>query len=140
EGFLRISENAIINANYLRARLKPYFYEKIDRFCMHEWVLSAEKQVKENNVRALDIAKKLIDMGYHPPTIYFPLIVSEAMMIEPTETESKQTIDEFIDAMIEIAESAKSNPDRIKNTPKTTPVTRLDETIAARKPNTADLG
>ncbi len=138
EGFRRVSANAVLNANYIRARLKPYFFEKYDRPCMHECVLSAKLQA-EAGVHALDIAKSLIDRGYHPPTMYFPMIVPEALMIEPTETESKETIDGFIAAMIEIAEKVKTDPDSLRQAPVTTPVGRLDETAAARKPRLAEL-
>jgi len=98
---------------------------------MHEFVISAQKQ-KERGVSALDIAKRLLDFGFHPPTIYFPLIVKEAMMIEPTETESRETLDEFIDAMRKIANEAEQKPEKVKNAPYTTPVLRLDEVKAAR--------
>ncbi len=109
-----------------------------DAVCKHECVFSASRQAA-GGVRALDIAKALIDRGYHPPTVYFPLIVPEAMMIEPTETESKETLDEFVEAMIEIAQQAKDAPDSFAACPKTTPVTRLDETRAARQPDLAYL-
>jgi len=99
---------------------------------MHEFVLSANKQ-KEKGVRALDIAKRLLDFGFHPPTIYFPLIVEEAMMIEPTETESKETLDKFMEAMIKIAKEAEENPDTVKNAPHNLPISRLDEVKAARE-------
>jgi glycine dehydrogenase subunit 2 len=138
EGFKRAGENAVLNANYMRAKLAPYYAQRFDRICMHECVLSATPQA-EKGVHALDIAKGLIDRGFHPPTMYFPLIVPEALMIEPTETESKETMDKFIDAMIELAELAESNPDAVTQCPLTTPVKRLDETQAARKPVVADL-
>ncbi|MFA7183589.1 MAG: aminomethyl-transferring glycine dehydrogenase subunit GcvPB [Victivallales bacterium] len=138
EGLKRISENAVLSANYMRVRLAPYFDQKVDRPCMHECVLSAAPQAKKG-VHALDMAKALIDRGFHPPTMYFPLIVNEALMIEPTETESKETLDEFIDALIEIAELVDTDPDSILAAPVTTPVKRLDETSAARKPNLADI-
>lgn len=133
EGLIEVSEKAVLNANYIMAKLKPYYYLPYDRTCMHEAVFSAKKQVIKG-VHALDIAKSLIDRGFHPPTIYFPLVVEEAIMIEPTETESKQDIDLFIEAMIEIAKLAETDPDKIKNTPVTTPVSRPDETKAAREP------
>jgi glycine dehydrogenase subunit 2 len=136
EGLKRVSENAVINANYIRAKLLPYFDQKFSRECMHECVFSATKQT-EKGVHALDIAKALIDRGFHPPTMYFPLIVPEALMIEPTETESKEEMDSFINAMIEIAELAETDPEAITSCPKTTPVKRLDETAAARKPDLA---
>jgi glycine dehydrogenase subunit 2 len=138
EGCKRVSENAVLNANYARVKLAGHYKQAYDRVCMHECVLSATAQA-EKGVHALDIAKALIDRGYHPPTMYFPLIVPEALMIEPTETESKETIDDFIAAMLEIAGKVDSAPDEIKSCPKTTPVRRLDETTAAREPNLAAL-
>lgn len=136
EGFVRVSENAVLNANYIRVKLKDYYDQKYDRPCMHECVFSATRQA-ENGVHALDIAKALLDRGFHPPTMYFPLIVPEALMIEPTETESIEEMDEFIAAMIEIAELAGKNPEAVTSCPKSTPVGRLDETLAARKPDLA---
>ena len=138
EGLLRVSENAVLNANYVLARLKDHYELPYDRLCMHECVLSASRQA-EHGVRALDIAKALIDRGMHPMTVYFPLIVPEAMMIEPTETESAETLDAFIEAMIEIAELAEADPGQVTRCPQTTPVGRLDETLAARKPDVAAL-
>lgn len=134
EGLVEAAEMAVLNANYCRAKLKKYYDQAFDKMCMHECVFSASRQVK-NGVHALDIAKYLIDKGYHPPTIYFPLIVKEALMIEPTETESKETLDEFIDVMIEIARLAEENPSAVKNAPINMPIKRLDETKAAREPN-----
>lgn len=131
EGLQRVSGNAVLNANYIKEKLKKYYDLPYDRTCMHECVLSASKQAAKG-VRAIDIAKRLIDFGFHPPTIYFPLIVKEAMMIEPTETESRETIDAFIETMIRIAEEAETNPDIFKDSPVATPVTRLDETAAAK--------
>jgi glycine dehydrogenase subunit 2 len=131
QGLIEVSENAVLSTNYIRAKLKKYFYIPYDKICMHEFVISA-KTLVERGVRAIDIAKFLIDKGIHPPTIYFPLIVPEAIMIEPTETESKETLDNFIDIMKEISRLAQEDPDKIINTPKTTPVNRLDETKAAR--------
>jgi glycine dehydrogenase subunit 2 len=138
EGVKRVSENAVLNANYIRTKLAPYFDQKYNRHCMHECVFSAQRQT-ENGVHALDIAKALIDRGFHPPTMYFPLIVPEALMIEPTETESKDDIDKFIDAMIEIAGLAESNPEKVTECPLTTPVKRMNETQAAREPDLAAL-
>lgn len=138
EGLRRVSENAVLNANYLRVRLKNHYRSAFDRVCLHECVLSADRQA-EKGIRALDVAKALIDRGFHPPTIYFPLIVPEALMIEPTETESKETLDAFVDAMIEIAELAESDPEKLKQAPVTAPVRRLDEARAARKPDLAGL-
>ncbi len=133
EGLRRVSETAVLNANYIMNRLKEHFLLPYDRVCMHEFVLSAQKQ-KEKGVAALDIAKRLLDFGYHPPTIYFPLIVREAMMIEPTETESRETLDEFIEAMLLIAKEAEEDPEKVKGAPYTTPISRLDEAKAARSP------
>ena len=133
EGLISVSEHAVLNANYIRARLKGYYELPYDRVCMHECVFSASRQ-KRYGIRALDIAKYLIDKGFHPPTIYFPTVVKEALMIEPTETESKETLDKFISAMIEIANLAKERPQALKDAPKTAPVKRLDEVKAAREP------
>ncbi len=138
EGLERVAENAVLNANYIRKKLEGHYELPYPGLCKHECVFSAEKQM-EHGIHALDIAKGLIDMGYHPPTIYFPLIVKEALMIEPTETESKETIDAFVGAMIEIARLARSEPEKLKAAPVTTPVGRLDETAAARNPNIACL-
>jgi glycine dehydrogenase subunit 2 len=115
-------------------RLKAHYYLPYERICQHEFVISAKWQKDKYGVKALDIAKRLIDYGFHPPTIYFPLIVEEALMIEPTETESKETLDAFCDAMIAIAKECETDPDLVKNAPHTTPVKRLDETRAARQP------
>ena len=132
EGLKRMAETAVLNANYLLARLRPHYKVPFDRRCMHEFVLSAAPQAKKG-VKALDIAKGLIDRGIHPPTMYFPGIVPEALMIEPTETESKETLDAFVDAMIEIARLADEDPDALHRAPTTTPVGRLDEVAAARR-------
>ena len=132
-GLKKASQMAVLNANYVMAQLKQYYHLQYDRHCMHECVLDATIQLKKFGVRTLDIAKRLLDYGYHPPTIYFPLIVHEALMIEPTETESKETLDEFIKVMIAIAKEAETQPDVVKNAPTTTPVGRLDEVKAARE-------
>lgn len=134
-GLKRAAEMAVLNANYVKEILKPYYDLPYDRICMHECVFSGKKQVAESGVHTTDIAKRLIDYHYHPPTIYFPLIVPEAIMIEPTETENKETLDNFCAAMIAIAREAKENPQRVKDAPLTTPVKRLDEVLAARKPD-----
>jgi glycine dehydrogenase subunit 2 len=134
EGIRKNTEAAILNANYLRAKLKDRFHVAIDEPCMHECIFTAANQ-KPKGVRTLDIAKRLLDFGFHPPTIYFPLIVEEAMMIEPTETESKQTLDQFIVAMRAIADEAERDPEKLQHAPYTTPVRRLDEVKAAREPN-----
>ena len=138
EGLANVSELAVLNANYIRHRLKDYFDLPHDQRCMHEVVFSASRQA-DKGVHALDIAKALIDRGFHPMTIYFPLIVSEAMMIEPTETESLETIEAFCDVMIELAKLAEDQPERFKDFPTTTPVSRLDETKAARQIDVACL-
>lgn len=131
-GLIEASETAVLNANYVRCKLKDHYDIAYDKVCMHECVFSAQRQT-EKGVHALDIAKALIDRGYHPPTIYFPLIVKEALMIEPTESESKETLDEFIKVMIEIAVLTDTDPQAIQHAPKTTPVGRLDEAKAARE-------
>ncbi|MEF3303509.1 aminomethyl-transferring glycine dehydrogenase subunit GcvPB [Paenibacillus sp. GYB003] len=133
EGLRQVSENAVLNANYMMKRLAPYYDVPFNRPCKHEFVMSGKRQ-KKLGVRTLDIAKRLLDFGYHPPTIYFPLNVEECIMIEPTETESKETLDGFIDTMIQIAQEAEQNPELVVNAPYTTVVKRLDETQAARKP------
>jgi glycine dehydrogenase subunit 2 len=134
EGLRAVSENAVLNANYLLAQLKGAYDLPYARTCMHEFVLSARRQ-RAHGVRALDVAKRLIDYGYHPPTIYFPLVVEEAMMIEPTETEGKETLDAFAETMLRIAEEARERPDLLHEAPHHTPVRRLDEVAAARRPN-----
>ncbi len=134
EGLTRVSEYAVLNANYILSRLKGYYKPAFNKRCMHECVFSASRQLKKG-IHALDIAKYLIDKGIHPPTIYFPLIVKEAMMIEPTETESKETIDLFVDIMIEAAKLAETDPKKLTTAPQTMPVKRLDDTKAARDLN-----
>lgn len=134
EGLRSISENAVLNANYLLAKLSEDYHVPYARSCMHEFVLSANQQ-KQNGVRALDIAKRLIDYGFHPPTIYFPLIVEECMMIEPTESETRATLDAFADAMRAIAREARECPELVRAAPSTTLLGRLDEATAARKPD-----
>jgi len=135
EGLKSTTEMAVLNANYIKERLKPYFDLPYDRICMHECVFSGKRQVIEGGVHTSDIAKRLIDFGYHPPTIYFPMIVPEALMIEPTETESRETLDAFCEAMITIAQETKDNPQRVKDAPLNTEVSRMDEVLAARKPD-----
>lgn len=119
EGLREVSEAAVLNANYIKASLKDHYEIPYEQYCKHEFVLSGSKQ-KEHGVRTLDMAKRLLDFGVHPPTIYFPLNVEEGMMIEPTETESKETLDYFIDAMIQIAEEAKNDPDKVLEAPHST--------------------
>ncbi len=133
EGLRKVGENAILNANYLRSRLQQGYEVPYPRTCMHEFVLTARRQ-KALGVRTLDIAKRLIDSGIHPPTVYFPLIVEEAMMIEPTETESKERLDAFADVLLAIAEEAEEDPEMVKAAPVKTVVGRLDEVSAARQP------
>ncbi|MHB8635128.1 MAG: aminomethyl-transferring glycine dehydrogenase subunit GcvPB [Fimbriimonadaceae bacterium] len=127
-----ISRHAVLNANYVQARLKDVLPPAHDRPCMHECVLTAEKYKREHGVRALDISKRLMDYGFHPPTNYFPLIVPEAMMIEPTETETKETLDEFCDAVIAICREAVETPDVLHDAPTSQIVGRLDETAAVK--------
>ncbi len=133
EGLRNNSLTAILNANYLRCRLRETYAPHVDEPCMHECVLSA-KQQKKRGARALDIAKRLLDHGFHPPTVYFPLIVEEALMIEPTETESKTTLDAFAQALLDIDREIDECPDVVRSAPHSTPVGRLDEVTAARRP------
>jgi glycine dehydrogenase subunit 2 len=133
EGLRKATEMAVLNANYLMRRLKDYYYLPYDRPCMHECVFTDRFQEKYH-VSTLDIAKRLIDYGFHPPTIYFPLVVKGALMMEPTETESKESLDRFIETMIEIAKEAEEEPDLLRQAPQRVKVRRLDEVLAARKP------
>ena len=130
------SANAVLNANYMMNKLKKHYLLPHDRKCMHEFVLSGDWQ-KEQGVNTLGIAKRLMDSNFHPPTVYFPLIVHEAIMIEPTESETKERLDEFVNVMIEIANEIKENPDEVLKHPINTPVKKVDETLAARKPDLA---
>ncbi len=134
EGLRETSEQAVLSANYLRQRLKGAFDLPYDRICMHEFVLSGSRQKRESGVRTIDMAKRLLDYGFHPPTVYFPLLVDEALMIEPTETESLGALDAFADAMLAIAAECTADPETVKGAPYTTPVLRLDEARAAREP------
>jgi glycine dehydrogenase subunit 2 len=134
KGLSEISRTAIINANYVRKRLHDVYHVPYDRACMHECVLSAKRQ-KQKDVHAWDIAKRLIDFGMYPPTVNFPLVVEEAIMIEPVESESKEILDAFCEAMIAIAKEVEEDPEKVRQAPHTTPLTRLDEVLAARKPN-----
>jgi glycine dehydrogenase subunit 2 len=137
DGLRDVSENAVLNANYLKARLAEvaeYLPIAYDRICMHEFVLSGRGAKQKLGVKTLDIAKRLLDHGVHPPTVYFPLLVDEALMIEPTETEPKERLDHFADAVKEILEEAARDPEIAKNAPYTTPVRRLDEAAAAKRP------
>ncbi|MDC3413412.1 aminomethyl-transferring glycine dehydrogenase subunit GcvPB [Aquibacillus sp. 3ASR75-11] len=133
EGLKKVSEYAVLNANYMMRRLEGEYSLPFPQHCKHEFVLSGKGQ-KKLGVRTLDIAKRLLDFGYHPPTIYFPLNVEEALMVEPTETESKETLDGFIDTMLQISDEAKENPEIVQEAPHTTVVKRMDEATAARKP------
>jgi glycine dehydrogenase subunit 2 len=128
-----MSEVAVLNANYLLARLKDGYELPFDRLCMHEFVLSARRLKREHGLTALDVAKRLMDYGFHPPTIYFPLIVPEALMIEPTETEAKETLDAFVEAMLAIVREAADSPEELKDAPHHRPVGRLDEVKAAKR-------
>lgn len=139
DGLVEASEQAVLNANYIKERLKGAYELPYDQTCMHEAVFSASRQVA-NGVHAIDIAKFLIDRGYHPPTVYFPLIVKEAVMIEPTETESKATLDAFIEVMLEAATLADEQPEAFAAMPVSMPVTRLDETKAARSQTVCHIG
>jgi glycine cleavage system P protein (glycine dehydrogenase) subunit 2 len=129
-----MSEAAVLNANYVLARLKDAYELPFDRLCMHEFVLSARTLKREHGISALDVAKRLMDYGFHPPTIYFPLIVPEALMIEPTETETRETLDAFCEAMLAIAREAAESPETLHEAPHTRPVKRLDEVRAAKHP------
>lgn len=133
QGLRENTLNAIINANYLRVKLSEAYPPYVDEPCMHECVLSARDQ-KRRGARAMDVAKRLLDYGFHPPTTYFPLIVDEALMVEPTETESKETLDAFIEAMLQIDQEIDENPEAVHTAPESLPVSRLDEVKAAREP------
>src|SRR5439155_26009584 len=128
-----MSEVAVLNANYLLARLKDAYELPFDRLCMHEFVLSARRLKREHGITALDVAKRLMDYEFHPPTVYFPLIVPEALMIEPTETEPKEILDEFVEAMLEISRDAAEPPEPLKEAPHDRPVGRVDEVKAAQR-------
>ena len=134
KGLRQVSEDAVLNANYLKEKLKNTYKLPYDKICMHEFVLSGDLQ-KEKGVNTMGIAKRLMDSNIHPPTVYFPLIVHEAMMIEPTETESKETLDNFIEVMKEINREIDEDPELVLERPVKTPVSRVDETLAARQPN-----
>lgn len=135
ENLKNATEDAVLNANYLKEKLKKYYDLPYDEPCMHEFVLSGERQKHNFGISTLNIAKRLMDSNTHPPTVYFPLIVHEAIMIEPTESETKAKLDEFIDAMISIANECEDDSEKILSAPHTTPVKRVDETLAARHPD-----
>jgi glycine dehydrogenase subunit 2 len=130
----RMSEIAVLNANYMLARLRDGYDLPFERLCMHEFVVSARTLKREHGASALDVAKRLMDYGFHPPTVYFPLVVPEALMIEPTETEAKETLDAFCDALVEIAREAADEPELLKEAPHNRPVRRLDEVRAVKQP------
>jgi len=132
KGLRRVSENAILNANYLMKRLSHYFHIQHQEYCMHEFVMDGTKQKKENGVSTLDIAKRLLDKGFHAPTVYFPLIIPEAMMVEPTETESLDSLNAFAEAMIEIAKECQETPELLHEAPLSTPVRRVDDVRAVK--------
>ncbi|HKG03116.1 MAG TPA: hypothetical protein VKB03_08030 [Conexibacter sp.] len=139
EGLREASEVAVLNANYLLALLKrkgvaEYLPVAYDRVCMHEFVLSGAPMKRELGIRTLDLAKRLLDFGVHPPTVYFPLLVDEALLIEPTETETKETLDRFAEIVAEILREAADDPEIARNAPYSTPVRRLDEARAAKAP------
>ncbi|MCK5863406.1 MAG: aminomethyl-transferring glycine dehydrogenase subunit GcvPB [Candidatus Hydrogenedentes bacterium] len=139
EGLKKISENAVLNANYVLARLKEHWRPAFDGLCMHECLLTAADMTADHGIRALDVAKALLDRGFHAPTVYFPLTVKEGLMIEPTETESQETLDDFCDAMLEIARSAIEDPESLHHAPVSLPVGRLNEAQAARNLDCAAL-
>src|SRR5262245_2557969 len=132
-GLREMSEVAVLNANYLLARLRDAYDLPYDRLCMHEFVLCARSLKREHGITALDVAKRLMDYGFHPPTVYFPLVVPEALMIEPTETEPKETLDEFAEAMLAIADEARQSPELLREAPHSRPVGRLDEVKAVKE-------
>jgi glycine dehydrogenase subunit 2 len=139
DGLRDASETAVLNANYLLARLRregvaEYLPAAYDRICMHEFVLSGAPMKRELQIKTLDLAKRLLDYGVHPPTVYFPLVVEEALMVEPTETETKETLDAFDDVIAEIIREARCKPGIMRSAPHITPVRRLDEASAARHP------
>ncbi len=135
DGLLHVAQSAILNANYLKHELASDYTIAYPQTCQHEFVATAERQKEESGVTALDVAKRLLDFGMMAPTIYFPLIVHEALMIEPTETETRETLDYFVSVMKQIAEESRTNPELVKTAPHTTVVGRLDQALAARKPN-----
>jgi glycine dehydrogenase subunit 2 len=135
EGLTRVSQLAVLNANYLRVKIAEFLDVPYDEICRHEFVASAQELKRETGVRALDLAKALLDHGFHAPTMYFPLLVPECLMIEPTETESKETLDAFVAALREIVEAARRDPQSVMAAPEKTVVGRVDETRAAREPD-----
>jgi glycine dehydrogenase subunit 2 len=134
EGIKRVAENAVLNANYIRVKVSDHWRVPFDRICMHEFVARPTKEMREAGIHTIDIAKRLIELGYHPPTVYFPLVVAEAIMIEPTETESKETLDAFIEALIQVAKEAAAGEDILHQAPRNMPVSRVDEAKAVKDP------
>jgi glycine dehydrogenase subunit 2 len=139
DGLREMSEIAVLNANYLLARLRALGVADLlpaayDRLCMHEFVLSGAPAKRELGIKTLDVAKRLLDFGVHPPTVYFPLLVDEALLVEPTETETKETLDRFAEILAEILEEARRDPEIARDAPYSTPVRRLDEAGAAKRP------
>ncbi len=134
EGIKRVAENAVLNANYIRVKVNHHWRVPFDRICMHEFVARPTKAMRDKGIHTLDIAKRLIELGYHPPTVYFPLVVAEAIMVEPTETESKETLDGFIAALIQVAEEATAGEAFLHQTPRNMPVSRVDEAKAVKDP------
>ncbi len=134
EGLRAAAQTAVLNANYMKHRLAPHCTVATEGICMHEFILSLETIKKETGIAAMDVAKAMLDYGMHPPTMYFPLIIKEALMFEPTETESKETLDEACDVVIGLLQKAYSDPDALHHAPSTTPISRPDEVLAARKP------
>jgi glycine dehydrogenase subunit 2 len=134
EGIKRVAENAVLNANYIRVKVNNHWRVPFDRICMHEFVARPTKAMRDKGIHTLDIAKRLIELGYHPPTVYFPLVVAEAIMIEPTETESKETLDGFIATLIQVAEEATAGEDFLHQAPRNMPVSRVDEAKAVKDP------
>jgi len=135
DGLKEVADRAVLNANYLAERVKEAFpLAHPDGRPMHEFVATARPLKEETGIRAMDVAKRVIDLGYHPSTVYFPLVVEEALMVEPTETETKESLDAFAEAVEKILAEAEDNPDLAKNAPYTTPVRRLDEVRATRQP------
>ena len=134
-GIRRVAENAVLNANYLRVKVRDHWRVPHDRVCMHEFVARPTKEMREAGIHTMDVAKRLIELGYHPPTVYFPLVVNEAIMAEPTETESRETLDRFADAMIQVAKEAIAGEEFLHAAPRNMPVTRVDEAKAVKNPN-----
>ena len=137
EGMRRVGEYATLNANYLAARLAKLGFDAAypQRRASHEFIITLKRQAQESGVTAMDVAKRLLDLGFHAPTTYFPLLISECLLIEPTETESKQTLDAFVGAMAQILREAQEQPEELKRAPHTLPVRRLDDVRAAREPD-----